>query len=223
MVDVGPFGRAWRSLVNGVCCFDTFERFVGLEGNDLRGALEALSRETPPAEDSKWTATFLLLQSASFRSVPVIQDPTTGAWRLTSSPRVVMNYSRPCTPTAAVLRTRVASFMRKLRGVTVIHDDVVNALLSVSLPPSSVLYIDPPYCGTSAYTSYSSSPDVTLVARARACVPTSNVLVSERVPFSTAAYTREIGVRHNTGYALGAKPWNAANVKSEFISHFPPL
>jgi len=153
MVDKGPWGMFWERIGTGAFNMDSFEFYVGLipsDPNYIKSFMEELSRQDPNIDTEE---VFLILQAGAFGGKAIgIRD---GEWANTSfrsfwqptetsSRRSPVN---PMMPMPSTLLKRVHSIAKLAFGVTGIHGDVED----VDWPANAVVYIDPPYEGTSAY------------------------------------------------------------------------
>jgi site-specific DNA-adenine methylase len=152
MVDAGPWGLVWQMIGEGTFDQARFEKLLSEIPNDLREVqahVRNLSR-LDPSIDTPYI--FLILQASSFGSKAIwIKD---GKWQncsfrdywlptATSSRRSPVN---PMMPLPQTLLERVKTLCKAMKGVKGIYGD-----LTTLKPSSGVVYIDPPYIGTTAY------------------------------------------------------------------------
>lgn len=153
MVDAGPWGLFWNEIGRGVFDFDVFCSYLDAIPSDLtlvRDWMKELS-SYPAHQDT--TEVFIILQAASFGGKALWIEGN--AWKNntfrnywtptpTSSRRSPVN---PMMPMPDTLRERIWNVMQSMWGVTADCADVAD----VDVDPNSVVYIDPPYLGTTAY------------------------------------------------------------------------
>lgn len=218
MVEAGPWGWFWRDAAEGV-----------LDVSRIRALLQH-AVDLPPREVAAWveqdvatqppsSATFVVLQAASFGATPVWWDGT--GWRL-GERHIVRAYrarshwepgagSTETKPRGTIFTPmRVADLVEQaskaVRGATVVCGRAED------LPPledSALAYIDPPYEGTSGY---GATMDVPEVLRRLA----GSAYVSEGRPLPGATLTVQLS-GHRKGASLNGKG-NAS--KSEWLSFF---
>ncbi|WIB65656.1 hypothetical protein [Curtobacterium sp. MCBD17_040] len=153
MVDAGPWGRFWQKVGDGTFDTDRFEERLDDLPKDpglIQQALLTLSRE-PVADDA--AEVFPILQAGTFGAKALWTAD--GKWKnttfrsywmptATSSRRSPVN---PMMPMPDTLRRRVLDVVAAMRGV---HGACADAQ-TAPIPSDSVVYIDPPYDGTTAY------------------------------------------------------------------------
>lgn len=153
MVDSGPFGMLWEAIGAGTFSLDRFEaevRKIPTDPARVQSYVAALARY-PLAEDAIYI--FPILQAASFGGKAVgVED---GRWKhhgfrslwlptATSNRRSSVN---PMMPMPDTLLARMKACVPALRGVRGMH----KSLEELTREPKAVVYIDPPYTGTTSY------------------------------------------------------------------------
>jgi hypothetical protein len=156
MVDAGPWGRFWQSLGTG--CFDLARFRTEIEAipvklTDVQPYLQHLAEQ--PADADSVLYRYLILQAGAFggKAVWVAGD----RWRTpgfrsywlptaTSSRRSPVN---PMMPMAETLYERVAILVPRARGISALCASV--AATPWDRERNGVVYIDPPYIGTTPY------------------------------------------------------------------------
>lgn len=153
MVDAGPWGQFWSEVGRGVFDFDVFCSYLEAIPTDLtqvRDWMKELS-SYPASQDT--TEVFIILQASSFGAKAIwVEDDQ---WRnntfrnywtptATSSRRSPVN---PMMPMPNTLRSRVFDVITNMQGVNAYCMDVMK----VDVEPGSLVYVDPPYLGTTAY------------------------------------------------------------------------
>ena len=168
MVDLGPWGLFWEAIGNGSFDVGRFEVLCSRLPPDprhIKAAVDALFR-APVGEDAIYV--FLLLQAATVGGTAVWVDDN-GRWKkgggfrdywlptATSSRRSHVN---PMMPMPSTILERVIVLAEKMRGVEGICGNIADV---VPLIQDGLVYIDPPYQGT---TTYGHAVDVVGLARA---------------------------------------------------------
>lgn len=192
MVDAGPWGMFWREIGDGTFSLGTFSDYVAEMPSDprcIKGFLEELSRQPASIDTAE---VFVLLQAGSFggKAIWIADD----RWRnttfrsyweptATSSRRSPVN---PMMPMPATLLSRLERTAEVMQGVVGLCADVLD--IEAQIEPGSLVYIDPPYDGT---TAYGHALDVVPVARRLASG--SAVFVSEGRPLSRHALRLSAG------------------------------
>jgi hypothetical protein len=142
----------WRLVGLGEFDVGRFEALCGQIPKDkslVKGHMEELSRQ-PAHIDTPYV--FVLLQAASFGSKAIWIEGdrwTNCSFRSYWMPTATSNRRSPVNPMMPMTETlleRVVVLCERMRGVTGHHLDVRDFV-----PGPGVVYIDPPYRGTTAY------------------------------------------------------------------------
>lgn len=153
MVDAGPWGLFWRSIGDGSFDVDVFARYVSAVPLNTAGVQAHIEKLAAQPVDADAIYVFLLLQAASFGGKAIwIKD---GRWANTSFrsywlPTATSNRRSPVNPMMPMPREllrRVRLIAERAKGVRGVHADAA----SLPLREGAVVYIDPPYKGTTAY------------------------------------------------------------------------
>lgn len=202
MVDAGPWGLFWQAVGAGTFDTDTFEALLDALPADpakIQGALQEMARQPVGADAAE---VFPILQAGSFgaKALWAVHDEATGETRWantsfrsywlptpTSSRRSPVN---PMMPMPATLRGRVLDVVEAMRGVDGRCADVttIPATLSSETNTGTVVYMDPPYAGTTAYGYGLNIPEV-----ARAATTLGPVYVSEGIALTDEAHLLSTG------------------------------
>ena len=153
MVDAGPWGRFWQMIGRGLFDIDGFQKFLEkLPSRELmQSHFQKLAKQDARIDT---LYTFLVLQAAAFGSKPVWIADDWKTWvtpgfrsywqpTTTSSRRSPVN---PMMPMPETLLTRVRALL-EMRGIKGFEEDAKASWIE----PSAVVYIDPPYGGTTGY------------------------------------------------------------------------
>ena len=213
MVDKGPWGLFWQAIGRGTFDLAVFRSYCDtLQGDpkDIKPVIEKWYRE-PVGADRIYV--FLLLQASAIGGAAIShrgnQWVRSAGFRdywlptATSSRRSPVN---PMMPMPETIYSRVAELVTGMRGVCGLCADA--SLTTIEAP--AVVYIDPPYSGT---TAYSHAIDAERTAR-EAGVP---CWVSEGKALTKHAYLLSVG-RAKGGMTGDRK--KAAN--EEWLSYFDP-
>jgi len=213
MVDRGPWGRVWAEIGAGTFSLDRFEclcRAIPPEPRRIDGHLREIARL--PIADNDLAYTFLLLQAGSFGGKAIWTEGD--RWRnwtarsyweptATSSRRSPVN---PMMPMPATILDRLRQIVPAMRGVRGMCADVAT----VRPGARDVVYLDPPYGGT---TAYGHTIDATAFAKASA----GRVYVSEGLPLTDEAVFISAG-RSKGGISGDRK----VSANEEWLSLFAP-
>lgn len=209
MVDAGPWGLFWSEIGAGTFDFDVLCSYIKAIPSDpslIREFLKELS-ECPASTDT--SEVFILLQAGSFGGKAIwIKDdawcntsfrsywePTT-----TSSRRSHVN---PMMPMPETIKRRIWTVMQRCHQVLGMHADVMET----DIEYGSLVYLDPPYKGTTAY-GHKFDVEV-LFDKLR---QTSTCFVSE------GRQIGEHGICLNTGRAKGGISGNRNHANEEWLS-----
>jgi hypothetical protein len=212
MVDAGPWGMFWQAIGTGRFDCSVFAGYC--EGfpkdpREIKAYLKALSLKRV-SDDGVYV--FLLLQAGAFGGSPVaIKDDrwVCGGFRdywvptATSSRRSHVN---PMMPMPDTIAKRVTEVTKRMRGIRGVHRDAS----AIVVEREAVVYIDPPYAGTSGY---GHEIDVVTVAKDLGC-PT---WVSEGRGLSEQAILLSAG--RSKGGMTGSRKCVA---NQEWLSYFGP-
>jgi hypothetical protein len=211
MVDAGPWGLFWNAIGDGTFSTKIVSDYVEQMPSDLRhfrGFMEELSKQPASIDTAE---VFVLLQASSFGGKAIwIED---NKWRntsfrayweptATSSRRSPVN---PMMPMPGTLLTRLERTASLMRGVWGRCADVVH--IESMIEPESLVYIDPPYDGTTAYGHVLDAVPV-----GRRLATHSDVFVSEGRPLSSTA------VQLSAGRAKGGIGNRAVRANEEWLS-----
>ena len=155
MIDTGPWGIVWQHIGEGHFSLGVFKSYIDQVPKNLaqvKDFVVELSKQ-PASIDTPYV--FLLLQAAAFGGKAIwIED---GKWSNcgfrsywlpteTSNRRSPVN---PLMPLPGTLYGRLEALCEGMHGVTAACLDCRE----VSILPSGVVYVDPPYAGTAGYGS----------------------------------------------------------------------
>jgi 16S rRNA G966 N2-methylase RsmD len=155
MVDAGPWGMLWEAIGNG--SFFTWQLEEELEkvpeqDDAFNAYMYKLAAEPL---DARAPYVFLILQSASFVDYPIWVEwccQPINYWGHTSNCKgtsrwVQHNFHRQCINKTRLVKL-VSALVKGMRGVRGIRADI-NSIIPII--KEGIVYIDPPYRGTSSY------------------------------------------------------------------------
>lgn len=212
MVDSGPWGAFWKSVTENTFHLEDFDgwlRQMPSDPNEISGWLKEVSIQ--PISSDQIPYLYILLQAGSFGGKAVgLKDSSwvTHGWRRYWIPTATSNRRSPVNPMMPMpgtIRERVCKLVGQMGGVTVMPCDASDLV-----PKDGIVYVDPPYQGTTGYTDAFDFDLLPLWAR-QGC----NVWVSEGRPLSDKAFCISRG-RSKGGVSGGRKKAN-----EEWLSFFP--
>lgn len=158
MIDLSPWGLFWESIGRGQFDINAFEKHLQKIPEDITKIqyyVQQLSQKPVTDQLSVETAyVFLILQAASFGSKAIwLEDNTwqNASFRNYWLPTETSKRRSPVNPMMPMPKTifnRVEEITRKMKGVNGYYGDIADL---ISVQDSSIVYIDPPYEGTTGY------------------------------------------------------------------------
>jgi len=153
MVDAGPWGLFWKCVGDGtfdIAKFETICKSVPKEPANIHDYILSLSKQKAEIDT---VYVFILLQASSFGSKAIWMN--NNKWMNcsfrrywlpteTSNRRSPVN---PMMPMPMTLLERVRVITERMKGIKGYMQDAAT----VSIDPSAVVYVDPPYAGTTMY------------------------------------------------------------------------
>lgn len=203
MCDAGPWGFVWSEIANGKFSLTTLKRYIDATPNDpalVYGFIVELS-QTPTDVDTPYI--FLMLQSAAYggKQVEIRNNRWASSYRkLWKTHNKITHTMAPIAPR---LYERAAQVAEKMNGVSMRHARAEDCRWS----EINVMYIDPPYEGT---TGYQFSIDVSAFIAKQNC----RVFVSEAKPLS------ENSILLTKGSAKGGMSGKRTKAHEEWLSIF---
>lgn len=158
MVDSGVYGTFWLEVANDTVEIQVLKQMVDNvpSKSECKLYLENLSKYV----DDSFTCQYLLLQSGSFGGKEIsLQD---GRWKhhgfrdywLPTETSVKRSPCNPMSPNQHELYKRVCNIVDILGGrIKVLNCDVETFLSEVQFDDNTIVYIDPPYVGTTGYSN----------------------------------------------------------------------
>lgn len=159
MCDISSWGKFWKSIGDGTFSLELFDWYCSQVPTDkalIQSFLQELSKSNAD-EDEEYK--YILLQSGSFGGKQIWKNGNKwmntsfrSYWQPTETSRR-RSPVNPMQPSIEALQERVHLLAKHGVGLNVIHADVTTVLDTIKLDDAMfrVIYIDPPYSGTSGY------------------------------------------------------------------------
>lgn len=158
MVDIGLYGLFWNTVANEEFELDVFRKELNKLPSieNIQKYLQNLSNE--PVNEELKVYHYLMLQAGSFGSKQIWiegdewkNNSFRSYWKptATSKRRSPVN---PMMPMPDTLFSRVEDIVNSLSGcINAIHSDIFQVLYLFDNLNNAIIYIDPPYQGTTSY------------------------------------------------------------------------
>lgn len=216
MVDSGPWGLFWNTIGEGVFFLERFRRHIDAIPKDkskIREHLVELSKQ-PVGADTVYI--FPILQAGAFGGKAIfidgIKEERPQRWTnctfrdywqptATSSRRSPVN---PMMPMPETLFERVEAIAKRMVGVRGLFQYAEH----VQPPANALVYIDPPYEGTTGYGDGLNVAEYVKCQKARCYVSEGRALSQD-------------AVRISTGRSKGGISGKRSKANEEWLSHFP--
>lgn len=217
MADSGPWGLVWEKIGAGRFSLAVWNSLLDDAPRDPRD-LYSWVYELSSGDARELTAyVFLVLQAAAFGSKAIWVSGDGKKWCNTTfrrywEPTATSNRRSPVNPMMPMpetLRERVVTLVNGMRGV----QGKCSQAEVLDFKGIDVVYIDPPYAGT---TAYGHSMNVSLVISKALESGVSRVFVSEGRPLAGASSS----VCLSTGRSKGGISGERAKAHAEFLSEF---
>ena len=156
MLDRGPWGFFWSSIGSGIFDLETFSRYLDEIPRDKRAVKQYMIdlASKPAGEDSAYI--YPILQSCSFGGKQIWLDGDRWGnaffrdyWEPTEN-SIRRSPANPMQPSPETLYRRVELLAENCVGISCLTADV-SVILDCSIPDGAIVYIDPPYRGTTGY------------------------------------------------------------------------
>ena len=186
MLDISSWGAFWSAIGSGRFNMDAFDRFLSelpSDKRDFKAHMSALSALPVGEQEAEL---YPLLQACSFGGKQIWRNGDhwentcfRDYWEPTAT-SVRRSPANPMQPSPTELRRRIDALANRMKGVTCLKTDVMM-VLSDPFPTNAVVYIDPPYQGT---TGYAFTFDVTSFINRFCELNQTPLFVSEGIPLS---------------------------------------
>lgn len=189
MLDASSWGSFWSAIGCGTFDMGLFDQLLSALPDDKRQIKKYLSALSSLPVGNDEAELYPLLQAGSFGGKQIWRDGRRWAnaffrdyWEPTAN-SVRRSPANPMQPSPTELRRRVDGLVKGMRGVTVHNSDIMT-LLSQPVHTDAVIYVDPPYRGT---TGYAFGFDISAFATRFRTVSRAPLFVSEGVPLTSDA------------------------------------
>ena len=189
MLDISSWGMFWSAIGEGTFDMEVFDRFLaGLpeDKRDFKRHMSALSSLPIGGHEAEL---YPVLQACSFGGKQIWRDGQRWAnacfrdhWEPTAN-SVRRSPANPMQPAPTELRRRIGQIVHGMKGVKCIKKDI-REVLNHGFDENSVIYIDPPYKGT---TGYAYRFDVQSLIGDLQSASNTPIFVSEGVPLNREA------------------------------------
>ena len=195
MLDLSPWGSFWSAVGSGTFNMDVFDQLLSKLPGDKRKVKAHMSALSAPSIRDYKVELYPVLQACSFGGKQIWREGERWAnsffrdyWEPTAT-SVRRSPANPMQPSPTELRRRVDALVNGMRGVTSLNNDIMTAL-GDPFPNDAVVYVDPPYRGT---TGYGFGFDVTVFASRFREVNRAPLFVSEGIPLTDDALMLTFG------------------------------
>lgn len=195
MLDSSSWGAFWAAIGAGAFRVEVFEKHLARVPADKR-RVKAYMTELSCQHPAEFEAEiYPILQSCSFGGKQLWWDG--GAWKNAffrdywqpTATSVRRSPANPMQPRPEELLRRIREITQRMAGVNGMRADIAD-ILDSGVPPDSVVYIDPPYSGT---TNYGFDFDILDFAQAFRVHNGAALFVSEGRPLSKDAIELRFG------------------------------
>lgn len=156
MLDISSWGVFWSAIGSGTFNMAVFDQFLSelpSDKRDFKAHMSTLS-ELPVGDHE--VELYPLLQACSFGGKQIWRRGDSWAnacfrdyWEPTET-SIRRSPANPMQPSPAELRRRIDILARGMKGVTCLNTDIME-FLSIPVSEDAVVYVDPPYQGTTGY------------------------------------------------------------------------
>ncbi|MEE2565236.1 hypothetical protein [Hyphobacterium marinum] len=216
MLDISSWGTFWSAIGSGRFSQDVFKQILRGLPQDKR-ALKAHVSELAalPVGDNE-AELYPVLQACSFGGKQIWRKGNSWAnacfrdyWEPTAT-SVRRSPANPMQPSPKELQRRIEALVVGMKGVTCLNDDIITTL-DKAFPEDAVVYVDPPYQGS---TGYAFGFDVIRFIERFSELNAAPLFVSEGVPLNADA------IMLTFGGAKGGISGNKKNKHEEWLSRF---
>lgn len=156
MLDISSWGGFWNAIGSGRFDMDAFDDVLAHLPYDKRDFKNHVARLAARPVGQHEAEIYPVLQACSFGGKQIWRRDGHWAnacfrdyWEPTAT-SVRRSPANPMQPSPTELRRRVAALANGMRGITCRHADIAAALAE-NVPDDAIVYIDPPYRGTTGY------------------------------------------------------------------------
>lgn len=189
MLDLSSWGEFWSAIGAGTFNMETFDQILSNVPVNKRQVKSHMKELSALSAEDREAELYPVLQASSFGGKQIWYEK--GRWENAffrdywepTETSIRRSPANPMQPSPVELRRRVAALVEAMRGVTCIRADIVTAL-NCPFPHDAVVYIDPPYGGTTGYGFGFDVPAFASRFRESNCAP---LYISEGKPLSDDA------------------------------------
>lgn len=196
MLDISSWGVFWESIGSGTFDIDKFHYYLDQIPSDkrvIKDYMTSLSKLDIDEQDECYV--YIILQACSFGGKQIWREGSEwknaffrSYWEPTAS-SVRRSPANPMQPSPRTLEKRISALIENCRGIECLNDDV-STILSFDIPENAVVYLDPPYRGTTGY-AFGFDVDDFLSALRRHTK--ASIFVSDSVPLSSQSTRLYLG------------------------------
>lgn len=216
MLDRSSWGCFWTAMGSGNFDIHYFDSLLAGLPKDKRRIKEYMIQLSLVPVNGHEAEIYPILQSCSFggKQIWLAENEWENAffrdyWEPTAT-SVRRSPANPMQPSPEELRRRIYNLAEGMRGVHCLRTDILR-LLDCGIPSNSVVYIDPPYSGT---TGYAFGFDVCQFVDQLRLKTEAPIFVSEKVPLNASA------MQLNFGGAKGGISGTRIGKHQEWLSRF---
>lgn len=195
MLDHSTWGTFWTAIGTGAFDMQKFEELLSRIPENKR-LVKAFMTELATTECTQESPeVYPLLQASSFGGKQVWHDGDSWRnaffrdyWEPTAT-SVRRSPANPMQPSPTELHRRVRAIARRMEGTLCLKTDI-HHILNMPIPSDAVVYIDPPYGGTTGYGFSFDIEDFAASFRDRFDNP---LFISEQRPLSTVSKRLKFG------------------------------
>lgn len=184
MLDASSWGSFWNAIGTGSFSADKFKKYLDLipaNKADIKTYMTELASK-PVSDDEPYI--YLILQACSFGGKQIWLR--NGRWKNAffrsywepTATSIRRSPANPMQPSPSTLYRRVETIIERCKGITCLKGDIME-MADTPLPMDSIIYVDPPYEGT---TSYGFSFDLQNFIERRKTADSCPLFVSEGHP-----------------------------------------
>lgn len=157
MLDRSSWGSFWFAVGSGTFDMNVFDAFLSEVPEDKRKVKAHMIELAERPVGMHEAEMYPVLQSCAFGGKQIwyeggrwVNPFFRDYWEPTEM-SVRRSPANPMQPSPCELRRRVAVIVNRMQGVTCVKADIESILVGGSLPCDAVVYVDPPYEGTTGY------------------------------------------------------------------------
>lgn len=195
MLDSSSWGTFWSAIGTGTFNIQVFEGLIADIPDDKRQVKDYMTRLSKRSPDQYEAEIYPILQACSFGGKQLLWDGVAWKnaffreyWQPTAT-SVRRSPANPMQPQPKELERRIHEIARHAIGVQA-HRCDVSEILEKEVPDNTVIYVDPPYSGT---TKYGFGFDVRKFAKHLRAHTNASIFISEGTPLNDNAIELTLG------------------------------